>query len=531
MMSEMTKGNKSAGSVLLAKAVKTKEDTLMTEETARQLRKRRKRLERTKARRERRTEREKLAAKMVEVGTSTTGKSTRDRDLPGQGLRRLAAGVVAESDVVLPEPTSEFREALGWSASAAHALREVEARNQELKDGLANLAVAETRRQEGLTAGGVVDENEMREGVAPQLVMTAAGLDAVREHGWVADVQTTTERRRRQRRHEKRERKARAKKRREWLTALVNAPHSDKDYFVFDEVYKPKTMNKARVLSPEEAEAIASESWTAACGTSPDSRLVANGKCRGDRLGTLPPVDYVEGFTGAVSKVLGVWRFRFRTQYEQTMVVDALVVEGATTEFLLGENWMMQNGVKIDFVSCEMKWYEGDARKVVPFWCTGDETRGRSAKARMVRRARTQVATCHNVEVAVAAPDGTVGLFTPKAHGESHILLGPTLTTVHEGRVAVPVMNRYGRSIKLPPKEKLGTWTPTSEDIIVLAMDGELDRSRVKQWLEVLSSQLNPLNNEDKLNIGDMSLEDKELFYCCYVAILSSWSRVTAARR
>ncbi|OWZ02185.1 hypothetical protein PHMEG_00026297 [Phytophthora megakarya] len=435
MMSEMTKGNKSAGSVLLAKAVKTKEDTSMTEETARQLHKRRKRLERTKARRERRTEREKLAAKMVEVGTTATGKSMRDRDLPGQGSRRLAAGVVAESDVVLPEPTSEFREALGWSASAAHALQEVKARNQELKDGLANLPVAETRRQEGLPAGGCVDENEMREGVAPQLVMTAAGLDAVREHGWVADVQTTTERRRRQRRHEKRERKARAKKRREWLTAKAKGAKSRKQY----EYRSRSVYGHTRVR-----------------GVGQEGR----------------PVDYVEGFTGAVSKVLGVWRFRFRTQYEQTMVVDALVVEGATTEFLLGENWMVQKGVKIDFVSCKMKWYEGDARKVVPFWCTGDETHGRSAKARM-------------------------------AHGESHILLGPTLTTVREGRVAVPVMNLYGRSIKLPPK-KLGTWTPTSEDIKVLAMDGELDRSRVNQWLEVVSSHLNPLNNEDKMNIGDM---------------------------
>ncbi|KAI9985922.1 hypothetical protein PInf_024713 [Phytophthora infestans] len=36
----------------------------------------------------------------------------------------------------------------------------------------------------------------------------------------------------------------------------------------------------------------------------------------GVRLNLLPPVDYVEGFTGVVTKVLGVWRFRLRTQYE-----------------------------------------------------------------------------------------------------------------------------------------------------------------------------------------------------------------------
>ncbi|KAE8984780.1 hypothetical protein PR001_g23077, partial [Phytophthora rubi] len=90
----------------------------------------------------------------------------------------------------------------------------------------------------------------------------------------------------------------------------------------------------------------------------------------GERQNALPPVDYVEGFTGAVSKVLGVWRFRMKTQYGQYMEVDALIIEGATTEFLLGEDWMLSHGVKIDFVSCEMKWYDGDVKKVVPFSCT-----------------------------------------------------------------------------------------------------------------------------------------------------------------
>ncbi|KAG6616253.1 RNA-dependent DNA polymerase [Phytophthora cinnamomi] len=50
----------------------------------------------------------------------------------------------------------------------------------------------------------------------------------------------------------------------------------------------------------------------------------------------LPPVDYIEGFTGAVARALGVRRFKFLTQYGQEMEVDALVVEGAADEFLLG---------------------------------------------------------------------------------------------------------------------------------------------------------------------------------------------------
>lgn len=67
---------------------------------------------------------------------------------------------------------------------------------------------------------------------------------------------------------------------------------------------------------------------------------------------------------------------------------------------------MLQHGVKIDFVSCEMKWYEDDIRKVVPFWCTNGKRGGRPAKVRMARRARVRTGTCHNVELAVTARKG-----------------------------------------------------------------------------------------------------------------------------
>lgn len=34
----------------------------------------------------------------------------------------------------------------------------------------------------------------------------------------------------------------------------------------------------------------------------------------GERLNVLPPVDYVEGFTGRVAKALGAWYFLLRTR-------------------------------------------------------------------------------------------------------------------------------------------------------------------------------------------------------------------------
>ncbi|KAE9106716.1 hypothetical protein PF006_g21296 [Phytophthora fragariae] len=233
----------------------------------------------------------------------------------------------------------------------------------------------------------------------------------------------------------------------------------------------------------------------------------------GRRLSSLPPVDYVGGFTGAVAKVEGVWRFEFTTQYGQMMPVDALVVEGAADEFLLGEDWMLQNGVKIDFTSCEMKWYDGGDKKVVPFSCTTtDEEAERTVQVRLVRKQRVQTQTCRQVELAVAAPEGTVGLFMPASGAEPHLMLAPTLTTVHDGKVVVPIMNLVGRTSKLPSREKLGTWTPTNEDMTIMEVTGEFDQARVKQWLETqLHDENAPLSNESELKLGTMEQEDKEL--------------------
>ncbi|KAE9281076.1 hypothetical protein PR003_g27775, partial [Phytophthora rubi] len=233
----------------------------------------------------------------------------------------------------------------------------------------------------------------------------------------------------------------------------------------------------------------------------------------GERQEMLPPVDYVEGFTGAVSKVLGVWRFRMRTQYGQYMEVDALIIEGATTEFLLGEDWMLSHGVKIDFVSCEMKWYDGDVKKVVPFACTRTgQPDDQPAKVRLVRRARMQTQTCRNVGVAVAAPEGAVGVFMPRPRTKANLLLAPTLTTVRGGKIVVPVLNLIGATTKLPSREVLGTWAPTSDDMTVMELDGELTNAKVKRWLDEKFGEAKPLSNEGELRMGHMGTEDKELF-------------------
>ncbi|KAE8953097.1 hypothetical protein PF011_g32508 [Phytophthora fragariae] len=85
----------------------------------------------------------------------------------------------------------------------------------------------------------------------------------------------------------------------------------------------------------------------------------------------------------------------------------------------------------------------------------------------------------------------------PASGAEPHLMLAPTLTTVHDGKVVVPIMNLVGRTSKLPSREKLGTWTPTNEDMTIVEVTGEFDQARVKQWLETqLHDENAPLSNE-----------------------------------
>ncbi|GMF29522.1 unnamed protein product [Phytophthora fragariaefolia] len=234
----------------------------------------------------------------------------------------------------------------------------------------------------------------------------------------------------------------------------------------------------------------------------------------GVKLDVPPPVDFMEGFSGTAVKVLGVWRFLFRTLYQQVLQVDALLVESATSDFLLGEDWMYRHGVKIDFTSSEMKWYTDDANVVVPFTGIGARSQQptRMAKVRLIRQTKVITQTLHNVKLAVEAPDGSLGLFMPRPRAEEHLLLAPTLAKVCNGSIRVPVLSLAGRTTKLPSREILGMWVPSNEEMEVLEMTGELDREKVKSWLaSILGAQAEPLSNEEDLELGDMGDEDKGL--------------------
>ncbi|ETO74927.1 hypothetical protein F444_09413 [Phytophthora nicotianae P1976] len=155
MTTELRRRDEERDRVLAVKARDEKRERTRAEEAVRWESKRAKRVKRTKARR----------------------LSTNNR-------RHDGGGIVLESDVVMPESTAEFLRALGWSATAARLLGELRAVEEALKVGYVALAVAEARRQEELDAGGVVGGNDVRTGVAQQLVLAAAGLDAIGESDW-----------------------------------------------------------------------------------------------------------------------------------------------------------------------------------------------------------------------------------------------------------------------------------------------------------------------------------------------------------
>ncbi|KAE9068357.1 hypothetical protein PF007_g27721 [Phytophthora fragariae] len=230
------------------------------------------------------------------------------------------------------------------------------------------------------------------------------------------------------------------------------------------------------------------------------------------------PVDIVEGFGGGTSRVLGVWRFTGTTQYQQRITIDALLVEGQGDELLIGEDWMVERQVKMDFGSRELKYLDVTGQKVIlPFTCHGVSTlqqagQERRAVVRLAKTVKLATYTRSVVQMKVDAEDGTTGVFLPKPTSKRHLLIAPTIDTVKDGKVSVVVLNVEGRREKLPAREALGTWIPTDADMQILSLNGELERDRVAKWVDALKKDVaRPLQDEDKLDIGDMEAADKDL--------------------
>ncbi|OWZ01605.1 hypothetical protein PHMEG_00026971, partial [Phytophthora megakarya] len=191
------------------------------------------------------------------------------------------------------------------------------------------------------------------------------------------------------------------------------------------------------------------------------------------------PVDIMEGFGGGTSRVLGVWRFLGTTQYQQRITIDALLVEGQGDELLVGEDGMVKHKIKMDSGTRELNWI--NQGKVVV----------RLAKTRKLR-----TNTYHIVKLQVDTEDGTTGIFMPKPSSKRHLYL---------------------------LEKRWCTWIPVKEDMKLLSVNGELERERVAAWVSKLKKEdPEPLTDEEKLDIGEMEQEDRDLV----IALLRQYSGI-----
>ncbi|GMF48237.1 unnamed protein product [Phytophthora fragariaefolia] len=208
-----------------------------------------------------------------------------------------------------------------------------------------------------------------------------------------------------------------------------------------------------------------------------------------------PPVDVVEGFGGGKTRVLGVWRITGTTQYQQRITVDALFVDGQDDAFLVGEYWMVSKQVKMHFATRELKYRDASGQKVIlPFICHGvtslqQDGEERKAVVRLAKAKRLCMNTQSALPVQVDAEDGTAGVFLPQPTSKRHLIVAPTVDIVRDSKVRVSVLNLDGKRVKLPARKVLGTWIPTDEAMLILSLNGELERARVTEWVATLSKE------------------------------------------
>ncbi|KAE9303040.1 hypothetical protein PF008_g22326 [Phytophthora fragariae] len=220
-----------------------------------------------------------------------------------------------------------------------------------------------------------------------------------------------------------------------------------------------------------------------------------------DKVEMEAPVEFAEGIGGFLLDVVGVWRFELRSVFNEKVVVDACVVAGCTSEFLLGVDFMRAKGAMMDFGKNEVRYREDGHAVVIPFRTREDSGGARVAAVRMTGKAQLAERTVTPVQVSVAAEDGECGIFIPTKQAGA-VMLAATVTKEYHGRAWVPAVNTNGTVARLPNKKELGTWIPLDKEMDILAMNGELRIDRLGEWLNEMGDTATPLENEDEVQIG-----------------------------
>lgn len=176
----------------------------------------------------------------------------------------------------------------------------------------------------------------------------------------------------------------------------------------------------------------------------------------GERVSCVAPADYVKGIGGFLLDVVSVWRFKITSGFGESITVDACIVEGCTSEFLLGVDFVREHEATMDFSKNDMRYKESSRSVVIPFR-TFDKTKGvKVAAVRMARKTRLGRSTVTPVEIAVEAKDGERGIFLPTTTLGS-VMLSATLTEARNGKAWVPAIYAGRDRMKLPSKKELGS--------------------------------------------------------------------------
>ncbi|OWZ03639.1 hypothetical protein PHMEG_00024588, partial [Phytophthora megakarya] len=148
---------------------------------------------------------------------------------------------------------------------------------------------------------------------------------------------------------------------------------------------------------------------------------------------------YVEGIGGFLLDVVRMWRFQFKTVFGETVYADPCILDGCMHDFLLGVDFLRQQGATMNFQRNELSYRDDDRKVIIPLHTTEGATNevngARVAAVRMTKR--TAVAS---VEEAVAVPDGEVDIFVPSRRTGA-VMLSATVTTVQNDKAYMPMVN------------------------------------------------------------------------------------------
>ncbi|OWY92210.1 hypothetical protein PHMEG_00038874 [Phytophthora megakarya] len=193
---------------------------------------------------------------------------------------------------------------------------------------------------------------------------------------------------------------------------------------------------------------------------------------------------YVEGIGGFLLDVVRMWRFQFKTVFGETVYADPCILDGCMHDFLLGVDFLRQQGATMNFQRNELSYRDDDRKVIIPL----HTTEGATNEVNSARVAAGRAVA--SVEEAVAAPDGEVDIFVPSRRTGA-VMLSATVTTVQNGKAWVSMVNSANGRVKLPSKKELGTWIPLDEDVEILCAG----RKESRADLESIAS-LSRVSNE-----------------------------------